>query len=196
MRLPVTGAPLWSAPMSTTSLACRCGQVQLAIEGAPILSAECCCNSCRAGGDRIASLPGAPQFRTPCSTPYVLVRKDRVRFVRGAEHLRQFKLKPDAPTRRVVAACCNTPLFTEFQAGHWLSLYASLWPEAARPRMEMRNNAGDLPDPAVLPHDIPNHKVVGASFIVKLLLAFAAMGFRAPKIATAGELRFSNAGNS
>ncbi len=177
--------------MNTTHLSCHCGQVQLEVDGSPILTAECCCNSCRAAGDRIAALPGAPAFRTQYGTPYVLVRKDRVRFVRGRERLRQFRLKPESPTRRVVADCCNTPMFTEFQAGHWLSLYASLWPEADRPQMEMRNNARDLPDPSLLPGDMPNHKVVGASFIAKLILAFAAMGFRSPKVTTAGELPIS-----
>ena len=50
--------------------------------GAPILSAECCCTSCRAAGDRFEQLPGAPDFRTALKTsPYVLMRKDRVRFV-------------------------------------------------------------------------------------------------------------------
>ena len=177
--------------MSTTSRSCRCGRVQLEIEGKPIVGAECCCTSCRTAGDKIEALPGARPFRNPYGTPYVLVRKDRVRFTRGLEHLKQFRLKPDSPTRRVVADCCNTPMFTEFQAGHWLSLYASLWPEADRPQMEMRNNARDLPDPSLLPGDMPNHKVVGASFIAKLILAFAEMGFRSPKVTTAGELPIS-----
>jgi hypothetical protein len=45
---------------ASTRLSCTCGKVQIEVTGAPILTAECCCNSCRAGGDRIEQLPGAP----------------------------------------------------------------------------------------------------------------------------------------
>jgi hypothetical protein len=118
----------------------------------------------------------------------VLQRKDRIRFVSGAEHLREFRLKPDSLTRRVVAVCCNTPIFTEFQAGHWLSLYASLWPEGERPAMEMRTMAGDLPDPSILPSDIPNLRSQSGGFFGRLVWAFIAMGFRMPKVAVNGQL--------
>ena len=174
---------------ASTRLSCTCGKVEIEVTGDPILTAECCCNSCRAAGDRFEQLPGAPSFRTALrTTPYVLVRKDRFRIVSGAEQLRQFRLKPKSQTRRVVAACCNTPLFTEFQAGHWLSLYASLWPEAERPRMEMRTMTGDLPDASILPADIPNLKSQSGAFFGRLLWAWIAMGFRVPKIAANGQL--------
>lgn len=172
-----------------TKLSCTCGKVQMEVTGAPIVTAECCCNSCRAAGDRFEQLPGAPGFRTPLkTTPYVLQRKDRFRILSGAEHLREFRLTPEAHTRRVVAVCCNTPVFTEFQAGHWLSLYASLWPAAVRPKMEMRTMAGDLPDASVLPADMPNLKSQSGGFFAKLLWAWIAMGFRVPKMAVNGQL--------
>lgn len=172
-----------------TRLSCTCGKVEIEVTGAPVVTAECCCTSCRAAGDKFEALPGAPTFRTPYkTTPYVLQRKDRVRFVRGTEHLREFRLTPTSHTRRVVAVCCNTPVFTEFQAGHWLSLYASLWPVASRPAMAMRTMAGDLPDASVLPADIPNLKGQSGGFFAKLLGAWIAMGFRVPKIAVNGQL--------
>jgi len=138
----------------------------------------------------MAALPGAPDVRTSLgATPYVVVRKDRVRIVSGAEQLREFRLKPDSPTRRVVAACCNTPLFTDFGLGHWLSVYRDLWPEATRPPIEMRTNVASLPEAHALPDDVPNLKGQSARFFGEVLLAFVAMGFRRPpKIATAGEL--------
>ena len=109
--------------MTTTHLSCSCGQVRLELDGPPIINAECCCTSCRTAGDRIAALPGAPSYRTAWgATPYVLARKDRVRFTGGIEHLAEFRLTPTSHTRRVVATCCNSPVFTEFQGGHWLSL--------------------------------------------------------------------------
>jgi hypothetical protein len=167
-----------------TRLSCTCGKVQIEVTGKPVVTAECCCDSCRAAGDRFELLPGTPTFRTPLkTTPYVLQRKDRFRIVSGAEQLRDFYLTPQSHTRRVVAACCNTPLFAEFQAGHWLSVYASLWPDATRPRMEMRTMAGDLPATSILPNDMPNLKSQSGGFFGKLLWAWIAMGFRVPRIA-------------
>ena len=177
--------------MSTTvHLSCTCGKVALEVTGDPIIVAECCRNSCRTAGDRLAALPGAPAFRTSYGTkPYVLMRKDRVRFVGGTEQLREYRLEPDSPTRRVVATCCNTPVFVEFKGGHWLSMYASLWPEAVRPKIDLRTMAGDLTDPSILPTDALNLKGQSGGFFARLLWAWVAMGFRTPKIATAGALK-------
>src|SRR5690606_11018108 len=117
-----------------THLSCACGSVRLEAVGAPIVSTECCCKSCREAAALIRQMPGAPDVVTPHgSVAYVLQRKDRVRIASGAEHLRELRLAPEAHTRRVVAACCNTPVFLEFQGGHWLSLFAGLYPEAERP---------------------------------------------------------------
>lgn len=172
---------------STTPLACRCGTVRLAVDGPPIIAAECHCASCRAVAQRLATLPGAPEVRVENGgIPYVLYRKDRVRFLAGAERLQEFRLTPASKTRRVVAGCCNTPLFTEFENGHWLSLFSSLWPEGTRPSPELRTKTSDLPPGTVLPHDIPNHRHQSGRFFAKLLGAWIAMGFRVPKITVAG----------
>lgn len=174
---------------SETHLSCSCGLVRLELTGPSIISAECCCTSCRTAGERLERLPGARPVRGPFgATRYELYRKDRVRFASGGEHLREFRLTPDSRTRRVVAACCNTPLFTEFQGGHWLSLYGALWPAGTLPPLQMRTMTSDLPDVSVLPDDVPNLKRQNGTFFGKLLLAWVAMGFRVPSIAVAGKL--------
>ena len=68
--------------MSTTQdLSCACGHVRLTVTDAPILSAECCCDSCRDAAARFEQLPGARPIREPHgSIRYELYRKDRVRF--------------------------------------------------------------------------------------------------------------------
>ncbi len=48
----------------------------------------------------------------------------------------------------------------------------------ATPRPEMRIQTGDLPDPSVLPDDVPNSRGLGWRFPLRLLRSFAAMGFR------------------
>ena len=167
-------------------LACACGDVRLEVEGPPIVSAECHCNSCRAAGARLQALPGTgPVLEPSGGTRYLLYRKDRVRFSGEDKRLKAFRLGPEARTRRVVATCCNAPVFLEFQGGHWLSLYAGLWPDRAAPLPELRTMTGDLPDTAELDDRIPNGKRQSLSFFAKLLGAWIAMGFRSPRIQVA-----------
>ena len=167
----------------TTRLACTCGGVQLQVEGAPIISAECYCNSCRSAGARLQALPTAvPLLGENGGTYFVLYRKDRIRFLAGDGALKEFRLSPEAKTRRVVATCCNTPVFLEFESGHWLSLYGSLWPQGALPPLELRTMTSDLPRGVELDDAVPNGKRQTLSFFAKLLGAWIAMGFKAPKI--------------
>jgi hypothetical protein len=174
----------------TQTLSCTCGQVRLAVEAAgPIASVECCCTSCREAGSRLARLPGAvPVLSSFGATRFELYRKDRVRVLGGEGRLGEFRLSPKARTRRVVATCCNAPVFLEFEGGHWLSLYGSLWPEGTLPPLQMRTMTADLPDPSVLPSDVPNARGQSLSFFAKLLGAWVAMGFLAPKVKVASTL--------
>ncbi|WP_455269745.1 GFA family protein [Rhizobium herbae] len=164
-------------------LACSCGKVHLAVEKEPIISTECYCTSCRTAGARLQALPSAQRvLDANGGTRFVLYRKDRIRFTQGTEHLREFRLKPAAGTRRVVATCCNTPVFLEFENGHWLSLYANLWPEGTLPSLDLRTMTGDLPDRAALSGDVPSGTMATLSFYARLLAAWIAMGFKSPKV--------------
>jgi len=172
----------------STELSCVCGKVRLVVQGPPIVNAECCCNSCRAAGARLRALPSAPSVvDANGATRFVIYRKDRVGFAKGAALLKEFRLRPESKTRRVVASCCNTPVFLEFQSGHWLSVYGCLWPKETLPALEMRTMTMDLPDGVMLPDDVPNAKRQPLSFMVKLLIAWVAMGFKASKISVNGE---------
>lgn len=167
-----------------TELACACGRVRLDVTREPIVSSECYCDSCRAAGAKLEARSGAPRIRNPHGgTRFVLYRKDRVRFLDGTDLLSELRLTPKSPTRRVVATCCTTPVFLEFENGHWLSLYGGLWPEGTLPPLELRTMTSDLPDASVLDDQVPNGKRQSFSFFAKLLGAWVAMGFRSPKIA-------------
>lgn len=166
-----------------TTIGCRCGHTSLEVQGKPFMVSECLCDSCRAAGVRLARLPGAKSMLTSYeATPCAEYRKDRVRFVAGKDNLKEFRLSSDAGTRRVVATCCNTPVFQEMKGAHWISLYTHLWPENSRPKPERRTMVGDLADASHLPDDIPNLKTHTVIFYLKLLGAWAAMGFKNPKI--------------
>lgn len=172
----------------TTRLACACGQFHLEVTGAPFITTECHCNSCRAAAGRLAALPLArPMTEANSGTSFVLYRKDRVAFPHGTATLRGYRLADTAPTRRVVTTCCNSPVFLEFQGAHWLSLYASLWPEATRPPTRIRTMTGDRPAGAPLDAALPAGGLVTAGFYAKLLAAWIAMGFKTPKIAIGEE---------
>lgn len=162
---------------------CRCGQVTLAAAGRPILSASCYCTSCREAGSRFEQLPSAPPVLNPSGgTDYVLVRKDRVRCVSGQELLEEHRLKPESPTRRVIATCCNSALFADFTKGHWLSMYRNRFPAGAPP-IEMRVMTKERRAGVELADDVPNYSGVSGQFMLRLLAAWIAMGFRRPDIA-------------
>ncbi|GGL62055.1 GFA family protein [Wenxinia marina] len=169
--------------MRTTELACACGTVSIVVEAAPIMVVECLCTSCRTAAERIESRPGAPAVRSASGgTPHVMMRKDRFRVTRGEERLAQFRLTPDSATRRVVATCCNSFVFLEFEKGHWIDLNAGLWPDGARPAVTERTMAKDHPAP--VPDDgVPTARGHGAAFMLRLIAAWVRMGFRAPKMA-------------
>lgn len=175
----------------TTSqrVGCACGQVTLDVEGAHIATVECLCHSCRIAGTVMMTLPAAPRVvDEKGATSFVMHRKDRVRFLTGKGQLKEYRLSSDAGTRRVVAACCNTPVFMEMKGGHWLSLYGQLWPKDALPKLEMRTMTGDLSETNTLPDDVPNLKQHSLSFYARLFGAWVKMGFRNPKIVVDGDL--------
>jgi hypothetical protein len=103
-----------------------------------------------------------------------------VQCVTGQEHLEEHRLKPDSPTRRVIATCCNSAMFLEVTGGHWLTLYRNRFPAAPSP--EMRLMTRDRRDGVELADDLPNHAGPSAKFMLRLIAAWIAMGFRRPEI--------------
>ncbi|WP_202796814.1 hypothetical protein [Pedosphaera parvula] len=90
-------------------------------------------------------------------------------------------MTPDSKTRRVVATCCNAPMFLDFTQGHWLTVYRFRLPAGVR-SPQMRVNTSERPSGVTLPDDIPNYPAHSLAFMTRLLLSWAAMGFRRPKV--------------
>jgi hypothetical protein len=165
---------------------CRCGKVKLEAVGRPILTASCYCASCQEAGRGFEQLPSAPPvLNADGGTDYVLYRKDRVRCVAGQEYLEEHRLKPDSPTRRVIATCCNSPMFLDFTKGHWLTMYRNRFPEGAPP-VEMRlmtqhRRGGAALADNLLADDLPNYAGHSGKFMLRLIGAWIAMGLRRPE---------------
>lgn len=169
---------------------CRCGKVKLTAIGRPILTAACYCTSCQEAGRRFEQLACAPPVLNPDGgTDFVLYRKDRIACAMGQEHLDEHRLKPESPTRRVVASCCNSAIFLDLTKGHWLSIYRNRFPADAPP-VEMRIMTGERRDGVELADDLPNYAAHSGKGMLRLLAAWMAMGFRRPKISL-GSVRHS-----
>lgn len=167
----------------TIPLSCNCGATVIEATNPPILSVECLCTSCRTAASMMDQLPYATPIRESSGgTRMEMYRKDRVRCTQGAENLREFRLTGTTKTRRVIATCCNTPMFLDFTQGHWIDLYGKLWQAGTLPPLQMRTMTSDLVDRAGLPDDVPNLKTHSARFFFRLIGAWAAMRFRTPKI--------------
>jgi hypothetical protein len=161
-----------------TLAACCCGKVELEIIGAPILRGICYCASCQEAGLRHQVRADADSaLAEDGGTDYVLYRKDRVRCVQGADLLEERRLKPASPTRRMYARCCNTAMFLDFTKGHWLTVYRGRLPEDIPPAT-MRMMTSERPEGVILPDDMTNYPRHSGKFVLKLLAAWIAMGFR------------------
>jgi transposase InsO family protein len=145
---------------------CRCGTVSLELVGRPMMRATCYCDSCRAAARILGDLPDAPAIvGDDGGTDYTLYRKDRIGRSTGIDHLREHRLTPESPTRRMVADCCNTPLVLDFTKGFWLSFYPCC----------LTATSADI-------DTRPKLRALSAPFMARLLLSWAATGFRKPKL--------------
>jgi hypothetical protein len=136
---------------------CCCGKVALLARGRAIAAAVCYCASCR---QFRANPPNGSILDADGGTAVVLYRKDRVRCLKGEEYLDEHRLQALSKTRRVVATCCGTPMFLDFEPGYWMSVYRSRFGDSA-PSITMKARSG--------------------RFMLKLLASWIAMGFQSPK---------------
>ena len=153
-------------------LSCTCGNVEFEAAGSPIACAVCYCDDCQKGSRQVEALPGASGVQDPDGgTPYVLYRKDRFTCTKGDRHLQNLRLRETSPTRRVVADCCNTAMFLDFEKGHWFSVYRRRFadPPPLQLRIQTRFAPGKVPD------DIPAYSAFTPKLLAKLLLARLAM---------------------
>jgi hypothetical protein len=165
------------SPMTTTLVSCSCGKVECEATGTPIVAVVCFCDDCQRGSRQIETLPNAgPVLGTDGGTAYVLYRKDRFECAQGRELLRDLRLEEKSPTRRVVAGCCNSPMYLDFEKGHWVCAYRARF-QGAVPPIQMHVQTRFKPHPDRVPGDISSYRTFPPLFFAKLLFARIAMLF-------------------
>ena len=157
---------------------CTCGNVEIEMRGAPIVSAVCHCDDCQAGSRQLEALPGAAKILDAgAGTPYVLYRNDRIACTKGEHLLVGHKLNEKSATSRLVASCCNAAMLVRFDdIRHWTSVYRDRFAGDAPP-LEMRVNTKFKPKGIELPDDLPRYASISLGFAAKLAGARIAMLF-------------------
>ena len=157
---------------------CSCGKVKIEVLGPPIMHTACYCNDCQVGGHQIEALPGAALvLDSDGGTSFLLRRRDRVGNGSVEQFLRPYKIKESSPTSRLVATCCNSAMYLDFENGHWLTLYRKRF-KGDVPPLEMRVCTKSKRNDVDLPSNVPNHASHSLSFFVKLIAAWIPMLLR------------------
>jgi hypothetical protein len=163
-------------PSPIRTATCACGSVELEAVGKPIVSAVCYCDDCQKGARQIQALPNAGPVADPDGgTEYILYRKDRFACTKGADLLKSYKLKQMSATNRVVATCCNSAMFVNFDRGpFWVTAYRARF-HGDVPPLQLRICTKFKPNNVVLPRDVPSAERYPPLMVVKLLAARVAM---------------------
>jgi hypothetical protein len=158
---------------------CRCGGVELEATGAPIVSAVCYCADCQNGSREIEELPNAGCVSdADGGTAYILFRKDRLVCSKGASLLKSYKIKASSATNRLVASCCNSAMFVNFDKGpHWVSVYRARFEGGLFP-LQMRICARAKPDGVAIHTDAPSYAGYPPTLMMKLVTSRLAMLLR------------------
>jgi hypothetical protein len=99
----------------------------------------------------------------------------------GCERLQAHCLTPESPSRRIMASCCETPLFGDCMKGFSVSIYRGRIRDAPLPSIRVMTS--DLPDDVVPPDDgLPRYRGRPGKFMLSLVTTWVSMGFRLPKI--------------
>jgi hypothetical protein len=163
---------------SRHSARCRCGAVELAASGRPIVASVCYCDDCQAAAKQIAALAGSQGIaESDGGTQYLLFRKDRFACSKGHEHLQAHRLKDTSATRRMVAGCCNTGMYMSFDdKRHWVSAYRTRF-EGDVPPLEMRICTKSRTSDEALGTTVPSYAGYPPRLLVRLIGSMLAMIF-------------------
>lgn len=155
---------------------CSCGTVEIEASGAPMTSVVCHCDSCQEDSRQIEALPNAvPILGLDGGTAYILYRNDRIKYPRGAELLRDYRIDEKSTTSRVVASRCNSAMIMRFDdAKHWVPVYRARF-RGDIPPLQWRICTKFKVENVAIPTDVPSSAMYPAGFMWKLLTSKLSM---------------------
>jgi len=160
----------------TRRSSCACGRVRCEGSGRPLVSLVCYCDDCQEGARAIEALPNSARFRdADGGTPLLTYRDDRFRCSSGEDLLVGYKLRESAPTRRMVASCCNSAMFMKFAPGFWVSAYRARIEGDDLPPLDTRIQIEHRRADTELPRDAPCYRGFPMRLFAKVISARVAM---------------------
>jgi hypothetical protein len=162
--------------VATRYSSCACGRVRCQAIGTPIVGLVCYCDDCQEGARRIEALPNAVSFRdADGGTPLLAYRDDRFGCLSGEELLVGYKIRENAPTRRMVASCCTSAMFLKYAPGFWVSAYRARFEGDDLPPLEMRDQIEHRRANTDLPRDVPCYRGFPMKLYAKVISARVSM---------------------
>jgi hypothetical protein len=160
---------------------CRCGAVEVGAWSDPILVTACYCDDCQAASERLAaSGNSAPLAGADGGTEFMVFRRDRIACVRGAENLEPMRLIATSKTRRMIARCCETPMYIAFDDKRpWVSALRAGF-GAGAPPVEMRICTRFRRPEHKAEDGVPEHPGYPAAMILRVVAVWPRMLFSRP----------------
>jgi hypothetical protein len=160
---------------------CRCGAVEVAAWGEPIIVTACYCDDCQAAAQRLAvSSNSLPAASADGGTEFMLFRRDRIACTRGADRLQATRLTGSSKTRRMIAGCCATPMYLAFDDKRpWVSAFRASF-GADAPPVEMRICTRFRRSEKKTDDGLPSHPGYPPAMIMRILAAWPLMLFSRP----------------
>jgi hypothetical protein len=89
--------------------------------------------------------------------------------------LRGYKIREKSATNRVVATCCNSAMFLDFDDGkHWVDVYRARF-QGGVPPLQMRICTKFKPENRDVPSDVRSYSIYPFKLVAKLVAAKIAM---------------------
>ena len=101
-------------------------------------------------------------------------RDDRFSCSAGEDLLVGYEIKERAPTRRMVASCCNSAMFLKYKPGFWISAYRARF-EGDLPPIEMRTQIEHRRADTDPPSDAPCYRGFPMRLFAKIIAARVSM---------------------
>jgi hypothetical protein len=154
---------------------CRCGAVEIGAWGAPLAVNACYCDDCQAAAQRLAASASADG-----GTEFMLFRRDRIACTRGADRLQAMRLSDTSKTRRMITACCATPMYLAFDDKRpWVSAFRAGF-GADAPPVEMRICTRFRRSEEKAEDGVPSHPGYPPAMFFRIIAAWPLMMFSRP----------------